>query len=65
MLGLELKLRQYRDGKAFCDAVVAHEGPAGLRRAFAAPDLLPTSTELADPLAWIARTRARQLPPAA
>lgn len=65
VLGLELKLRQYRDGKAFCDAVAAHEGPAGLRRAFAAPELVPTSTELADPLAWIARTRARQLPPAA
>jgi coenzyme F420 biosynthesis associated uncharacterized protein len=65
VLGLELKLRQYRDGKAFCDAVVAHEGPAGLRRAFAAPELLPTSAELADPLAWISRTRVRQLPPAA
>ena len=26
LLGLEMKLRQYRDGKAFCDAVVAHEG---------------------------------------
>ncbi len=65
VLGLELKLRQYRDGKAFCDAVVAHEGPAGLRRAFAAPELLPTGGELSDPLAWIARTRVRQLPPAA
>ena len=62
LLGLEMKLRQYRDGKAFCDAVVAHEGPAGLSRAFAAPELLPTSAELADPLAWIARSRLRELP---
>ena len=62
LLGLEMKLRQYRDGKAFCDAVVAHEGTAGLNRAFAAPELLPTSAELADPLAWIARSRMRELP---
>ncbi|HMS61291.1 MAG TPA: zinc-dependent metalloprotease [Solirubrobacteraceae bacterium] len=65
VLGMDLKLRQYRDGKAFCDAVVAHEGPPGLLRAFAGPELLPTGAELADPLAWIARTRVRQLPPAA
>lgn len=65
VLGMDLKLRQYRDGKAFCDTVVAHEGPPGLLRAFAAPELLPTGAELADPLAWIARTRVRQLPPAA
>ena len=62
LLGLEMKLRQYRDGKAFCDAVVAHEGPAGLNRAFASPELLPTSAELADPLAWISRSRMRELP---
>ena len=62
LLGLEMKLRQYRDGKAFCDAVVAHEGTAGLNRAFAGPELLPTSAELADPLAWIARSRMRELP---
>ena len=62
LLGLEMKLRQYRDGKAFCDAVVAHEGTVGLNRAFAAPELLPTGAELADPLAWIARSRMRALP---
>ena len=65
LLGLDLKMRQYRDGRVFCDQVVAHEGPAGLRRAFARAELLPTPAELADPLAWIARTRVRELPPAA
>ena len=65
ILGLELKLRQYREGKAFCDTVVAHGGPKALSRAFAAPELLPTTDELADPLTWLARTRIRELPPAA
>lgn len=65
LLGLELKLRQYREGKAFCDTVVVHAGPQALNRAFAASDLLPTRAELADPLTWLARTRIRELPPAA
>lgn len=65
LLGLELKLRQYREGKAFCDTVVAHDGPRALSRAFASPELLPSAAELADPLSWLARTRARELPPAA
>jgi coenzyme F420 biosynthesis associated uncharacterized protein len=65
VLGLELKLRQYRDGKAFCDTVVAHDGPHALSRAFAGPELLPSAAELSDPLSWLARTRIRELPPAA
>lgn len=62
VLGLELKLRQYQDGKAFCDGVVALAGPAALHRAFAAPELAPTLEELADPAAWVQRTEPRQLP---
>jgi coenzyme F420 biosynthesis associated uncharacterized protein len=64
LLGLELKLRQYRDGKRFCDAVVERAGIAGLNRAFADPRLLPTAAELAAPGDWIARTRPRELPAA-
>ena len=56
LIGLELKLRQYQDGKAFCDAVVAQAGVAALHRAFAAPEALPTLPELADPAAWLRRT---------
>jgi coenzyme F420 biosynthesis associated uncharacterized protein len=62
LLGLEMKLRQYEVGKAFCDAVVAREGVAALHRVFAAPENLPTWAELEDPDAWMARQRA--LPPA-
>jgi coenzyme F420 biosynthesis associated uncharacterized protein len=55
LLGLELKLKQYEDGKRFCDAVVAQAGVAALHQAFAAPESLPTAAELADPAAWVSR----------
>jgi coenzyme F420 biosynthesis associated uncharacterized protein len=56
VLGFELKLRQYRDGKRFCDAVVERIGIEGLNRVWSAPHALPTLDELVDPEAWIART---------
>jgi coenzyme F420 biosynthesis associated uncharacterized protein len=62
IIGLDLKLRQYQDGKAFCDAVVAQGGPDALHRAFAAPESLPTLPELADPAAWLRRTSPDLLP---
>lgn len=55
LLGLELKLRQYRDGKRFCDGVVERRGIPVLNRAWAGPDSLPEPAELADPEAWLAR----------
>jgi coenzyme F420 biosynthesis associated uncharacterized protein len=58
LLGFEMKLRQYRDGKRFADAVVAAEGIDGLNRAWNGPEELPTLAELAAPDAWIARTGA-------
>ena len=42
LIGLDLKLRQYEQGKAFCDGVVARGGIAALNRAWAGPDALPT-----------------------
>jgi putative hydrolase len=56
LIGLDLKLRQYEQGKAFCDAVVARGGIAVLNRVWAAPEALPTLAELDDAGAWIART---------
>ncbi len=58
LLGLDLKLRQYEQGKRFCDAVVRAGGPAALHHVFSSPDALPTTAELADPESWLARTRA-------
>jgi coenzyme F420 biosynthesis associated uncharacterized protein len=56
LIGMELKLRQYEQGKAFCDGVVALGGIDGLNRVWSSPEALPTATELDDPLAWLART---------
>lgn len=55
LLGLDMKLRQYEQGKFFCDAIVRERGPAALRQVFSGPESLPTFAELSDPSAWIAR----------
>jgi coenzyme F420 biosynthesis associated uncharacterized protein len=59
LIGLELKLRQYELGKAFCDAVVERGGVAALQRVWDGPEQLPTLAELAEPAAWLARTTPR------
>jgi coenzyme F420 biosynthesis associated uncharacterized protein len=58
MLGLELKLRQYEQGKIFCDAIVEAGGTRALHYVFSSPEALPTLTELRDPPAWLERTSA-------
>ena len=62
MLGLEMKMRQYRDGKRFCDQVVARNGIVGLNRAWVGRSSLPNEIELADPELWLTRTGAASLP---
>lgn len=57
LLGIELKMRQYENGKRFCDAVVEQAGIHALNRVWQAPEMLPTPDELAAPDAWIERTR--------
>ena len=65
LLGLNLKLRQYEQGKAFCDTVVRYGGIAALNRAWASPEALPQPSELDDALAWLARTERLGLGPRA
>ena len=55
LLGLEAKMRQYRDGAAFVRAVVAREGQQGFAAVWRSPDHLPTATEILDPGAWCRR----------
>jgi coenzyme F420 biosynthesis associated uncharacterized protein len=55
LLGLEMKMRQYKVGKEFCDAVVADGGIATLNRVWTGPEALPTLAELDRPADWIAR----------
>jgi coenzyme F420 biosynthesis associated uncharacterized protein len=59
LIGLDAKLRQYEDGKRFCDAVVAAAGPAALHRVFEGPQQLPSTAELHDPDAWMRRAGVR------
>jgi coenzyme F420 biosynthesis associated uncharacterized protein len=59
LLGFDLKLKQYAQGRVFCDAVVAARGDAGLLEAWSAPELAPTAAELAAPATWLARTEPR------
>lgn len=61
LLGMDLKLRQYEQGKAFCDGVVERAGIEGLNRVWASPDNLPSVAELDDPAGWLARTEPPQL----
>jgi coenzyme F420 biosynthesis associated uncharacterized protein len=58
LIGLELKLRQYEQGKRFCDAVVAEGGIAALNHAWDGPESLPTLADLDDPQGWLARVRS-------
>jgi coenzyme F420 biosynthesis associated uncharacterized protein len=56
LIGMDLKLRQYEQGKVFCDGVAARGGIETLNRVWSSPEAIPTLEELADPAAWIART---------
>ncbi len=58
LLGLEMKMRQYQQGKAFCDAVVAQGGIERLNVVWSSPEAMPTGDELERPAAWLARTAA-------
>jgi len=55
LLGLDLKLRQYRQGKAFCDEVAESRGIETLNRVWSEPAALPRPSELEHPRRWIAR----------
>ncbi len=61
LMGLEMKLRQYEVGRRFCDGVVAEGGPQALARVWSGPEQLPSTEELADPAAWLARTAVEPL----
>jgi coenzyme F420 biosynthesis associated uncharacterized protein len=55
LLGLDMKIRQYEQGKLFCDAVVAEAGMPALNRVWESPEALPTPRELEHPSEWLTR----------
>ena len=55
LLGLDAKLRQYRDGAAFVRGVVDKVGMDGFNAVWAGPENLPNRDEIGDPALWVAR----------
>jgi uncharacterized protein (DUF2342 family) len=60
VLGLDAKMRQYRDGERFVRSVVEEAGIDGFNRVWTSPNTLPTLAEIADPGAWIRRVPLRR-----
>jgi coenzyme F420 biosynthesis associated uncharacterized protein len=56
LLGFDVKLRQYEQGKKFADGVVELGGIEGLNRVWSSPSALPRSDELQHPRQWLERT---------
>ncbi|MFI8437159.1 zinc-dependent metalloprotease [Streptomyces sp. NPDC079020] len=59
LLGLDAKLRQYRDGEKFVRTVVGEVGMDGFNRVWTSPNTLPTKAEIASPADWVARVHRK------
>lgn len=57
-IGLEMKMRQYELGQAFCNGVVAQGGLDALSALWESAETLPTLEELRQPERWLRRTAA-------
>jgi len=55
LLGLEAKMRQYRDGAAFVRAVTTQIGTDGFNAVWTSPQTLPLPEEIENPSAWVKR----------
>lgn len=63
LLGIEAKLRQYRDGERFVRGVVDRVGMAGFNQVWDRPANLPTAAEVSEPASWVERVvAATELP---
>ncbi len=62
LLGLDAKLRQYREGERFVRAVVEQVGMDGFNRVWTSPNTLPTKAEIAKPADWVARVHRKGEP---
>ncbi|GAA0925520.1 zinc-dependent metalloprotease [Streptomyces thermoalcalitolerans] len=62
LLGLDAKLRQYREGERFVRVVVDQVGMDGFNRVWTSPNTLPTKAEIAEPADWIARVHRKTEP---
>ena len=65
LLGLEAKMRQYQQGRAFVSTVVDEVGVDAFNTVWTSPETLPTPAEVLDPGAWVARVVGGRALPAA
>jgi coenzyme F420 biosynthesis associated uncharacterized protein len=55
LLGIDMKLEQYRLGREFCDRVAEQTDERTLARMWESPDALPSMPELEEPTLWLSR----------
>ncbi|MGV8968539.1 MAG: zinc-dependent metalloprotease [Cellulomonas sp.] len=55
LLGLEAKMRQYRDGAVFVRAVTEKVGTDGFNAVWTSPQTLPLPEEIENPSSWVQR----------
>jgi coenzyme F420 biosynthesis associated uncharacterized protein len=55
LLGIDVKIRQYAEGRKFVHTVVERVGMDGFNRVWDSPLTVPRLSELTDPDAWVAR----------
>ncbi|MCF2529308.1 zinc-dependent metalloprotease [Yinghuangia soli] len=63
LLGMDAKLRQYKDGERFVRMVVDQVGMDGFNRVWTSPNTLPTRGEIADPQTWVDRVHSTRSAP--
>ena len=56
LLGLDAKMRQYRDGATFCRAVMAEAGMSGLNKVWTSGDPANSSRDIQPGCGWRAFT---------
>jgi coenzyme F420 biosynthesis associated uncharacterized protein len=55
LLGMEMKLSQYQQGKAFCDEVAGRSDVKTLNLVWSEPAAMPRPSELREPSRWLSR----------
>jgi len=64
LIGLDAKLRQYKDGERLVREIERTGGPELLALAWQGPENLPTAAEIQEPDHWVSRVRGLALEPA-
>ncbi|MEV4411629.1 zinc-dependent metalloprotease [Catellatospora sp. NPDC049609] len=62
LLGIDIKMRQYAEGRRFVQAVLDRVGMDGLNLVWTSKQTLPTLDEIADPDLWVARVATAAAP---